>query len=83
LFSPTKTPQAPPAITRLIFLAARLLLFAAVPLWAATGGSISGTVASGANSDTVIVTSDTSAQVETSSTHLGEVVSGSNLTALP
>jgi hypothetical protein len=37
----------------------------------------------GANSDTVVVTSDTSAQVDTASTHLGEVVSGSQMMALP
>jgi hypothetical protein len=33
--------------------------------------------------DTVIVTSDTGVQVDTVSTHLGEVVSGSQMTALP
>jgi Carboxypeptidase regulatory-like domain len=37
----------------------------------------------GSNADTVIVTSDTSAQVDTVDTHLGEVVSGAQMTALP
>jgi hypothetical protein len=37
----------------------------------------------GSNADTIIVSGDTSAQVETSSTHLGEVVSGAQMTALP
>jgi hypothetical protein len=41
------------------------------------------TLAIGANSDTVIVSGDASAQVETAATHLGEVVSGSQMTALP
>jgi hypothetical protein len=40
-------------------------------------------LAVGAQSDTVIVTSDTGAQVETTATHLGEVVSASQMTALP
>jgi hypothetical protein len=44
---------------------------------------VDATLAIGANSDTVIVSGDVSAQVETSSTHLGEVVSGSQMTALP
>jgi hypothetical protein len=37
----------------------------------------------GAQSDAVTVTSDTGVQVETASTHLGEVVSASQMTALP
>jgi hypothetical protein len=37
----------------------------------------------GIQTDTVTVTSDTSVQVETASTHLGEVVSGAQMTALP
>ena len=37
----------------------------------------------GGASETLTVTADTSAQVDTSSTHLGEVVSGSEMTALP
>jgi hypothetical protein len=41
------------------------------------------TLAIGANSDTVIVSGDASAQVETAATHLGEVVSGAQMTALP
>jgi hypothetical protein len=40
-------------------------------------------LAIGANSDTVIVSGDIAAQVETSATHLGEVVSGAQMTALP
>jgi hypothetical protein len=40
-------------------------------------------LAIGVNLDTVIVNSDTAAQVETSATHLGEVVSGAQMTALP
>jgi hypothetical protein len=40
-------------------------------------------LAVGAQSDTVLVTSDTGAQVETTATHLGEVVSASQMTALP
>ena len=41
------------------------------------------TLAIGNRSDTVTVTSETGVQVETSSTHLGEVVSGDQMTALP
>lgn len=41
------------------------------------------TLALGDRSDTVTVTTDTGVQVETSSTHLGEVVSGEQMTALP
>jgi hypothetical protein len=41
------------------------------------------TLTVGNQSDTVLVQSDTGAQVETSATHLGEVVSGSQMTALP
>jgi hypothetical protein len=37
----------------------------------------------GTQSDTVTVSSDTGVQVETASTHLGEVVSASQMTALP
>jgi Carboxypeptidase regulatory-like domain len=37
----------------------------------------------GGASETLTVTADTSAQVDTSSTHLGEVVSGAEMTALP
>ena len=37
----------------------------------------------GAASETMTITGDTSAQVDTSSTHLGEVVSGAEMTALP
>ena len=37
----------------------------------------------GGHSDTVTVTSDTGAQVETTATHLGEVVSGTQMTSLP
>jgi hypothetical protein len=37
----------------------------------------------GENSETVMVNSGTNAQVDTSSTHLGEVVSGVGMTALP
>lgn len=37
----------------------------------------------GSQSDTVTVTSETGVQVETSATNLGEVVSGSQMTALP
>ena len=40
-------------------------------------------LAVGGASDTMTVTSDNSAQVDTSSTHLGEVVSGAQMTALP
>jgi hypothetical protein len=40
-------------------------------------------LAIGANADTVIVSGDASAQVETAATHLGEVVSGAQMTALP
>jgi hypothetical protein len=40
-------------------------------------------LALGQQSDTVTVSSDTSAQVETSATHLGEVVSAAEMTALP
>ncbi|GGH00998.1 TonB-dependent receptor [Silvibacterium dinghuense] len=40
-------------------------------------------LAVGSQTDTISVTSDTGAQVETSSTHLGEVVSGAQMTALP
>lgn len=41
------------------------------------------TLAVGTLSDTVTVTSDNAAQVDTSATHLGEVVSGAQMTALP
>ena len=143
---------------RLAFLATVYLLLVSVPLWAATGGSISGVVADqsgalipgaklklvntaqrtiyqafsdkqglysfpnlpvgrydlsveangftpqrktdltvdtasairadislavGSQSDTVTVTSEAGAQVETTATNLGEVVSGSQMTALP
>jgi hypothetical protein len=44
---------------------------------------VDASLAIGVNSDTVIVNSDTSVQVETSATHLGEVVSGAQMTALP
>ena len=44
---------------------------------------VDATLAIGANSDTVIVSGDIAAQVETSATHLGEVVSGAQMTALP
>jgi hypothetical protein len=44
---------------------------------------VEASLAIGANLDTVIVTSDTSAQVDTVATHLGEVVSGVQMTALP
>jgi hypothetical protein len=37
----------------------------------------------GTQTDTVTVTSDTGVQVETAATHLGEVVSGAQMTALP
>jgi outer membrane receptor protein involved in Fe transport len=37
----------------------------------------------GGASETLTVTADTSAQVDTNSTHLGEVVSGAEMTALP
>ena len=40
-------------------------------------------LAVGSQSDSVTVTSDTSAQIETTATHLGEVVSGTQMTALP
>ncbi|MDW5264682.1 MULTISPECIES: carboxypeptidase regulatory-like domain-containing protein [Acidobacteriaceae] len=40
-------------------------------------------LAVGSQSDTVTVTSETGVQVETSTTNLGEVVSGSQMTALP
>ncbi|WP_254061630.1 carboxypeptidase regulatory-like domain-containing protein [Granulicella sp. L60] len=40
-------------------------------------------LAIGARSDTVTVTSDTGVQVETASTHLGELVSAAQMTALP
>ena len=40
-------------------------------------------LAVGGESDTITVTSDTGAHVETAATHLGEVVSGSQMTALP
>ena len=40
-------------------------------------------LAIGAVADVVTVTSDTGVQVETSATHLGEVVSGAQMTALP
>jgi Carboxypeptidase regulatory-like domain len=40
-------------------------------------------LAVGGQSDTVTVSSDTGAQVETTATHLGEAVSGSQMTALP
>lgn len=41
------------------------------------------TLAVGQQSDAVTVSSDTGAQVETSATHLGEVVSAAQMTALP
>jgi outer membrane receptor protein involved in Fe transport len=41
------------------------------------------TLSVGGASETLTVTADTSAQVDTSSTHLGEVVSGTEMTALP
>jgi hypothetical protein len=44
---------------------------------------VDASLAIGGNLDTVIVSGDTSAQVETSATHLGEVVSGAQMTALP
>jgi Carboxypeptidase regulatory-like domain len=44
---------------------------------------VDATLAIGANADTVIVSGDSSAQVETAATHLGEVVSGAQMTALP
>jgi hypothetical protein len=44
---------------------------------------VDATLAIGANADTVIVSGDASAQVETAATHLGEVVSGAQMTALP
>jgi Carboxypeptidase regulatory-like domain len=150
-------PAAAPSM-RLAFLATVYLLLVSVPLWAATGGSISGVVADqsgalipgaklklvntaqrtiyqafsdkqglysfpnlpvgrydlsveangftpqrktdltvdtasairadislavGSQSDTVTVTSEAGAQVETTATNLGEVVSGSQMTALP
>jgi hypothetical protein len=37
----------------------------------------------GSQSDTIMVTSDTGAQIETTATHLGEVVSSTQMTALP
>jgi Carboxypeptidase regulatory-like domain len=37
----------------------------------------------GSNADTVIVSGDTTAQVDTVATHLGEVVSGAQMTSLP
>ena len=40
-------------------------------------------LAIGAASETVTVNGDTSAQVDTSSTHLGEVISGAEMTSLP
>jgi hypothetical protein len=40
-------------------------------------------LAIGTQSDSVLVTSDAGVQVETAATHLGEVVSGSQMTALP
>jgi Carboxypeptidase regulatory-like domain/TonB dependent receptor len=40
-------------------------------------------LAIGGHLDTVIVNGDTNTQVETSTTHLGEVVSGAQMTALP
>jgi hypothetical protein len=40
-------------------------------------------LAVGGQSDTVTVTSDAGVQVETTATHLGEVVSGAQMTALP
>jgi hypothetical protein len=41
------------------------------------------TLAIGGQSDSVTVTSDTGGQVETAATHLGEVVSSAQMTALP
>ena len=44
---------------------------------------VNATLAIGAKSDTVVVSGDTAAQAETSATHLGEVVSSAQMTALP
>jgi Carboxypeptidase regulatory-like domain len=44
---------------------------------------VDASLAVGANLDTLIVRGDTAAQVETSVTHLGEVVSGAQMMALP
>jgi hypothetical protein len=44
---------------------------------------VDATLAPGAETDTVIVTGAASAQVETAATHLGEVVAGAQMTALP
>ena len=44
---------------------------------------VDATLAIGTQSDTVTVTSDTGVQVDTVATHLGEVVSGAQMTALP
>jgi Carboxypeptidase regulatory-like domain len=44
---------------------------------------VDASLAIGANLDTVIVNGDATAQVETAATHLGEVVSGAQMTSLP
>lgn len=44
---------------------------------------VDATLAIGGQSDSVTVTSDTGVQVETAATHLGEVVSSAQMTALP
>jgi Carboxypeptidase regulatory-like domain len=44
---------------------------------------INATLAIGTQSDSVTVTSDAAIQVDTTATHLGEVVSGAEMTALP